>query len=276
MGVIDRAPTASSVTLYVLALVCGGQMSRADSGFSPGVSVGTVTAGQIVEASGLAASRNNPGVLWTHNDSGDVARIFAISTQGQLLGTYNITQPGTTTFATGVDFEDIAIGPGPEPGISYVYVGDIGDNSARRANITLYRIAEPVVYGWQSAAAVVRYLNQGEWQSITLVYPDGAHNAETLLADARTGDVFVGSKQGGVTRVYRASAGDLASGSTVTMSYIAHVAVDTSTGGDISPAGSEVAIRGYSAVWLWTREEGQGMAEALAGTPSAIPIATEQ
>jgi len=258
-----------------VALVCATQPSRADTGFSPGVCVGTVTAIQIPEASGLVASRDNAGVLWTHNDSGDTARIFAINTQGQLLGTYNIMLSGTTTFATAVDFEDIAIGPGPQPELSYLYVGDIGDNSAQRANITLYRIAEPAVYGWQSVAPITKNLNQDEWQSITVLYPDGAHNAETLLADARTGDVFVCSKQGGVTRVYRAAAADLASGATVTMSFIAEVALDTSTGGDISPTGSGIIIRRYPAASMWTRTDGQGIAEALAGAAVAVPIASE-
>ncbi len=261
--------------LLVAGLACLSRAGRGDPAFSPGASVGTVTAPQIVEASGLAASRNNPNVLWTHNDSGDAARIFAISTQGKLVGTYNITQPGTTSFAPAVDFEDVAVGPGPQPELSYVYVGDIGDNPSQRDNIVLYRIAEPVVYERQNASPVVRNLNQGEWQAITLFYPDGAHNAETLLADARTGDVLVGTKQGSVTRIYRAAATDLASSSAITLTYVTQVPVHVSTGGDISPTGSEILIRGYNAASLWTRGEDQTLAQALAGSATTVPIASE-
>lgn len=264
-----------AVVSCVVALVCAGQPSNADPSFADGVSAGTVTAPQIVEASGLAASRNNPDVLWTHNDSGDSARIFAISTQGQLLGTYNITQPGGTTFAPAVDFEDIAVGPGPKSELSYVYVGDIGDNPSQRANIVLYRIAEPVVYTRQASAPVTRNLNQGEWQAITLLYPDGAHNAETLLADTATGDVLVGTKQGSVTRIYRAAAADLASSAAVTLTYVTQAPVHVSTAGDISPAGSEIIIRGYNNALLWTRGVGQTLAQALAGTAVDVPIVSE-
>jgi len=93
---------------------------------------------RLTEASGVVASHNNANVLWTHNDSGHPAQVFAIDTQGRLLGTYAI--PGNT------DNEDIAIGPGPVPNVSYLYVGDIGDNGLTRANIKVYQIPEPFVY----------------------------------------------------------------------------------------------------------------------------------
>src|SRR5262249_40948692 len=79
--------------------------------FAAPVTQGSVDAGSLRQASGIALSHDNPGVLWTHNDAGDGPRIFALNTQGQLLGTYSL--PG----ADAVDYEDIAIGPGPVPGI---------------------------------------------------------------------------------------------------------------------------------------------------------------
>ena len=47
----------------------------------------TVEAPSIVEASGLAGGRINPGVWWTHNDSGDIPRVFALEGDGRLLTT---------------------------------------------------------------------------------------------------------------------------------------------------------------------------------------------
>ena len=49
--------------------------------------------------------------------------------------------------ATAIDWEDIAIGPGPQAETPYLYVGDIGDNAERRPNIVVYRVAEPKVVG---------------------------------------------------------------------------------------------------------------------------------
>ncbi len=261
------------VLLLGLVVACGlSGCAVADPTFADGVSQGTVTEADVTEASGITASRSNDGVLWLHNDSGDVARVFAIDAHGQLLGTYNIMLEGTSTHADAVDFEDIAIGPGPVAGVTYVYVGDIGDNSAQRANITVYRVAEPVVYGRQSASPVTRNLSHGEWDAITLQYPDGAHNAETLMVDPLTGDLFVGTKQSGVTRVYGATASALASGSPVTLDFVAQVAFNVASGGDISPTGLEIVLRQEDFARLWTRTAAQSVADALGAAPVEIPV----
>ncbi len=275
--------------LCVLALVCATRSGLADPIFAPGISQGTVTSGSIEEASGIASSRNSEGVLWVHNDSGDVARIFAINSHGQLLGTYNIMQPGTTNFATATDFEDIAMGPGPQAGLSYIYVGDIGDNGSSRASISVFRIAEPAVYGRQAGSPVTVNLNQGEWESITLTYPlffwlFYTHDAETLMCDPQTGDLYVVTKSDDVMRIFRAPAASLVGGATVGMTQIGgDFSFRRATGGCISSTGSEIVIRGYSnnpaygypAAQLWTRGSGQTVAQALAGTPVSIPIASE-
>src|SRR5438309_1605081 len=98
--------------------ICGFSLWTAGAIASPtfanAVTNGIVNIAGLTEASGVAASRNNPGVLWTHNDSGHPAQIYALDTQGRLLGTYAV--PGNT------DNEDIAIGPGPVPNVDYLYV----------------------------------------------------------------------------------------------------------------------------------------------------------
>src|SRR5688572_943886 len=101
----------------------------------------------IIEASGIVASRINPGVLWIHNDSEEgPAIIFATSLKAKLLASYRLPQVDWG------DFEDIAIGSGPPPIASSLYFGDIGDNYGDRSSIHVYRIAEPCVYpDWQSA-----------------------------------------------------------------------------------------------------------------------------
>jgi hypothetical protein len=102
------------------------------------------TAGQVgskalTETSGVAASRDNPGVLWAHNDSGDTARVFAMTTSGQHLGWF------TLGGAAAIDWEDMPIGPGPQAGRSYLYLADIGDNNHARPSIVVYRVPEPSV-----------------------------------------------------------------------------------------------------------------------------------
>ena len=90
--------------------------------------------------SGLAyqpSGSSAPGVLWAHADSGADAEIHALTETGDHLATYPLEG------ATATDWEDIAVGPGPEDDTSYVYVGDIGDNTSVRGDVTVYRVATP-------------------------------------------------------------------------------------------------------------------------------------
>src|ERR671914_2212087 len=76
----------------------------------------------INESSGLAASRLNPNVYWTHNDSGDGPFVYAFDSTGESRGVFRVAG------AQARDWEDAGVGPGPERGKSYLYLGDIGDN----------------------------------------------------------------------------------------------------------------------------------------------------
>lgn len=139
----------------------------------------------LPEASGLAASRRLPGTLWTHNDSGGPV-VFALDTAGAVTGQLRLTG------AKADDWEAIAVGPCP--GGSCIYVGDIGDNDAERKRITVYRVAEPAS-GRGGTAPVTGVFHA--------TYPDGAHDAETLLI-APDGGLFVVTKgDTGPVAVYR-------------------------------------------------------------------------
>jgi hypothetical protein len=86
----------------------------------------------ITESSGLVASRTYEGVFWTHNDSGDTPRIFAINRLGELL--VEVTVLG----AHHQDWEDIAIDD-----TGHLFLGDIGNNRNKRLDLTVYRVPEP-------------------------------------------------------------------------------------------------------------------------------------
>src|SRR5689334_16831328 len=101
------------------------------------VQLATLEDRRIDESSGLVASRRNPGLFWTHNDSGDLPLVYAFDRAGRSRGTWRVEG------AQAVDWEDIAAGPGPTQGQSYLYVGDIGDNPRQRDSIVVYRFPEP-------------------------------------------------------------------------------------------------------------------------------------
>ena len=140
---------------------------------------------------------------WVHNDSGDTARVFAISGNGRDLGTFALGG------ATATDWEDIAVGSGPTAGVSYLYAADIGDNGQSRASIAVYRVPEPPV---NAATTTPVHKTLPDVATLTFTYPDGAHDAETFFVDPVSRELFIVTKDiFGASRVFRAPAG-LASG----------------------------------------------------------------
>ena len=222
----------------------------------------TVANAELKEVSGVVVSRRNASVLWAHNDSGAGPDVYALGEAGTNLGRYRL-QGG----ATAIDWEDMALGRGPEDGVDYLYLGDIGDNAGKRADIRVYRAPEPAV----TAAGPATDGTIADVERLTLTYADGPHDAETLLADPVTGDLFVVTKQwdGKASGVYRIPA-DASPSAPVAMERVGEVpAVEgqLATGGDVSVDGSMVVLRTYGKVLVFGRPEGQTVAEALAGEP---------
>ncbi len=213
--------------------------------------VGRVDAAAATELSGLVLSRSQRGVLWAHNDSGDVPRLLAVGLDGRLLGEVALT--GAEAF----DWEDIAAGP------KHLYVGDIGDNVPQRDELVVYRVPEPRVTGGGASPA------SAPAGRIELRYPDGRHNAEALLRDPVSGDLVVVTKRrSGRARIYVAR--DPAAGATTTMRRRGSVEVDDGeevTAGDVSADGRTIVLRTYTSAYVWTRRPGERVAAALKRTP---------
>lgn len=240
--------------------------------FEGPVAQGVLEHDPIHEASGIVASRRNPDVLWTHNDSGDGPRLYALTTRGEHLGVYTIEG------AQARDWEDLALGPGPEPGRDYLYVGDIGDNEAQHDLKYVYRVPEPVVEARQTALDTTLT----GVATITFRYPDGRFDAETLLLDPLTKDLYVVTKRSTRARVYRLayppSTTDVNEMEPVAHLTLAQVPNASSAGqgavaGDIAPSGLEVLIKTYVAVYYWSRAS---EAASLFANPSrTLPYQTE-
>src|ERR1051325_9927264 len=251
----ERLPAMMAPGLFAGLLAALGIVAsaHAQATFSNAVTLGTVHINGLDETSGIAASRQNEGVLWTHNDSGDMARVFALDTQGRLLGTYKL--PGAINF----DYEDIAIGPGPVTNVHYVFVGDIGDNFIERSSVTIYQFPEPAVYLRQVSSPVNTSVKG--LRTIALTYPDGARNAEALLVDPWSGDAFIASKETNLCRIYMASKAQLDAGGPITLSFVRELAFDQASAGDISPTGREIVLRQENFARLWTRAPGQSIGD---------------
>jgi hypothetical protein len=215
-----------------------------------------VTDPRISEASGIVASRRNPGCYYVHNDSGDSPRVFLIDRTGRLR--LEIHLAGSKA----VDYEDISLAPGDQPGTFDVCVADIGDNHDHRKKIVVYRFREPRLP--ETAAATA------EGASATAVvdvhataydfrYADGPADAEAFCVHPRTGDGYILTKRlDGRSAVYKLPAPwnpreetrvqqlctvELPAGITALSRIV--------TAADISPDGRRLAVRSYVNGWEW-------------------------
>ncbi|HTN06963.1 hypothetical protein [Agriterribacter sp.] len=226
------------------------------------------------ETSGIAASSINKGLLYIHNDSGDTSRFFLIGTDGVLKAIY--TFKANPLIKNGVtDCEDIAVGRGPK-GKPYVYIGDIGDNNAKRKYITVYRIKEPKLKS--SAKIFTGYANA---DPLYLKYPDGARDAETLMVDPVEKLFYIISKREDSVSVYTAPL-LFKRNDTVILTKRATLFFEGGnsgkwiSGGDISANGSQVLVKSYLKVYYWKRRAKEPVWQLLMTPPREMPYKAEQ
>jgi hypothetical protein len=233
--------------------------------FANAVTNGIVNIPLLIEASGIAASRNNPGVLWTENDSHNAAVVYAIDSQGHNLGTYEL--PDNT------DNEDIGMGPGPVTNVSYLYVTDIGDNNSDRKNIAIYQTPEPAVYFWQTNNPVSKRAMKGT-RTIFFTYPDGAHDAEAEFIDPVSGDWFVLTKES-PSGIYTAPKALLDASTNILLTFVQTLDFKKPSGADISPLGNEILVRQENFAELFTRTNGQSISSTFNEPSNGIPVVGE-
>ena len=232
--------------------------------------VGTIKSGEITESSGLVASKCQPNVFWTHNDSGDDAFVFALDDKGEKLGTFKITN------AKNRDWEDI--GTFKTGGDCYLYLGDIGNNTRLRGEAIIYRVAEPKVSAADKTSDVKNPAPTEAAQIIKIEYPDVRHDAETLFVHPTTGDVYILTKRlSGASGVYKLAANyDLTKINR--LEKIADFTVPAIpngflTGGDISADGRRVVVCDYfDAYEITLPPDAKNFDEIWKQTPTVIHL----
>ena len=232
--------------------------------FKPGVKIGTIKTDLIQEASGIAASRKNKSILWVHNDSGSSSVLYAINYTGKLLGTFIIKD------ARCRDWEDIAIGPGPDKNKDYLYIGDIGDNESKHSKVTIYRVPEPNV----NSNASDKKIEIGPPDVIELTFPDRPKDSETLLVDPLNGDIYLITKRNLFSRVYHAPYPQSID-KPAEMVYVAILPWGFATGGDVSPDGKLVIVRVPASALIWKRSENEPLWRAFLGQYLDIELIPE-
>ncbi|MBT3164380.1 WD40 repeat domain-containing protein [Streptomyces sp. Vc74B-19] len=185
----------------------------------------TINDPRITESSGLAASRQHPGVYWTHNDSDDGPYLYAVdSSTGDTVARLTLTGIGTPR-----DVEAISVGPG-----NRLFVGDIGDNlGGSWPYVWIYELPEPE----QLKDATVRATQY------VVKYSDGPRDAEAMVVHPKTGRVYIVDKHEDGGHLYEGPEKLSPEGDNV-FRPIAPVELWT-TDAALSPDGQDLAVRGY-------------------------------
>lgn len=235
--------------------------------FSAPQATGELQVSDLDEASGLVNSRSNPEYLWSHNDSGGDPVLYLFTLQGADSGRYELSG------AQNRDWEDLAIGAGPDDNLNYLYAADIGDNNAVRESLNIYRVPEPDVseqFGVGGARVdlpATATLNDVE--TINYIYEDGARDAESIFVDPETRDIYIITKREPSVILYKLSYPQ----STTEQNTAERVMVLPFTfvvAADISPSGNEVLIKNYSNVYHWAKSGNESIQELLATQPSRL------
>lgn len=273
--------------VFVLIAVSAPTVRSEATGYGPAVELFRFKDVRITESSGVVASSMQDKLLFTHNDSGDTARFFAVDSFGCTLATYTVKGAGA------IDWEDMARGP-DDAGRSSLYFGDIGDNLHQRTDgISVYRMAEPRVDMSRSRRTCARGRTAviTKWTRFDLSYPDIPQDAEALLVHPRTGQLFVVTKTYlGFSNVY-AAPDPLDARNANVLERVATIVFPASdadptvnppfgaigrvnaTGGEIAPKADRVVVRTYTDAWEWTVPDGD-IAAAFSAEPLRVVIPT--
>ena len=227
----------------------------------------------IREASGLARSQREAGVLWVINDGGADVIVHAIDHAGIRQGEFKLKKSNNK------DWEDLASFRLDD--IAYLLIADIGDNLARRPYRTLYIVEEP--------QAAENHKAKIAWR-LDYSYPNGPRDAESVAVDVENQRILILSKRDIPPLLYalplhpeaddRLTASLL--GPVLSLPRPRREDVEFApfrkdwywqpTGMDISQDNLAAVIMTYRAVYYYERDPEQGWFDALNSKPLRISL----
>lgn len=232
-------------------------------GFRRGKRLAENRSKKLEEVSGLAASRNNPGLLWAHNDSGNGPDIFLIDQD------LSVRQRYVLAGVKNRDWEDIAIGPGPDSTKNYIYIGEIGDNEAVFPLKYIYRFEEPVLDSIRNGPVLI-----SAFETITFKLSDTLKDTEAFLIDPATRNLLVISKREDPVNVYQLDY-PFSTGDTLTARQVQTLPLKQVVSASISPDGDDVLIKNYDHIYYWRNSSQMPLLDLLKESPEEIPYIVE-
>lgn len=221
---------------------------------------GIIEYNQLDENSGMVVGIENDQLIWSIND-GASNEIYGFDKNGKSVSILHFKKK---ILNDNSDIEDIAICK--IDGISYIILSDTGDNSENRKNCFIYFIPEPKSSDIISDIEI----NASDIITIEVTYEDGPRDAECLLADPITNNLYLITKREKNARLYELKypfkndekrvfefKHTLEFGNNIDLGYT------SVTGGDISKDGYNILIREYSNIFYFHRNTNQDISEAL-------------
>lgn len=271
-------PSRLLLPLAVLTFSTSGCAAPAATKVAPPAIAGILEAPPNDEASGLAASRRTPGLLWTHDDSGGQPEVYAFEPGGRLRGVLRLEG------VKAEDWEDLAAAE--FDGKAWLIVADTGDNNAKRAHTWIHIVAEPAA----DRLSPSKPARERPSASLKLTYPDGPRDCESLAVDVRERAIYLLSKRDPVPRLYRVDIPNPLRDSEITARFIGEVgrlpqptAAQKLVRGylgehrawptamDFSADGSAAVVLTYGHVLLFPRKDGETWGSAFAREPVLLP-----
>ncbi|MFC6858991.1 hypothetical protein [Zunongwangia atlantica] len=219
----------------------------------------------VEEASGLAYSVKNPGMLWTHNDSGNDNELFLINAQtGELEATYEIKG------IKNKDWEDVEVTIDPRSGEPYIYISDTGDNKEKRSDYKIYRFKEPK---YKKGDKKEKWKPK-DLSKIKLKYPDKNHDAEALFVDPFTLDIFLVTKRDSRSIVYVLPF-PAKKEKKNKLIKVGELSFNRVSAANFSLDGTRLAIKNREEIFYWERGTAETIFEMLQREPQKAPYIPE-
>jgi hypothetical protein len=249
-----------SLRVFGIVLILAGcnLASYKDDIFDRGKVVGVNKNKNLEEASGLAASVRYPRHFWTHNDSGNPAEIFLLDSVARTRMVFRFPEIQNR------DWEDIALGPGPDENKKYVYVGDIGDNLGRYPYKYIYRTPEPSI-------------DEGDliqsFDTLIIKLDGDIRDMEAMMVDPLSKNLYLISKREKPVRLFEVPYPF--DSDTLVAKEVGSIDMSNINAADISPDGSEVLIKNYDHIYYWKKSGAESIVDLLKNPPVMIPYDPE-
>lgn len=252
-----------SCFLFVILASCAAKERQqpASDAFLPAKKMAQLNNDDLKEISGIASSVVNPKHLWAHNDAGNKAEIYLLNENLDVKMTCELSGVENR------DWEDIAVGPGPDPGKSYVYLGEIGDNDAVNREKYIYRFEEPVLSDGSSKKII------SEFDKITFRLDGSIKDTETLLIDPRTKNLYVVTKRENPVYLYELKYPY--ENEVNVAEKLFSLPMTRIVGGDFSRDGLKMLLKNDDVIFYWEASSSESVIEKMKSPAQSVPYEKE-